>query len=155
MSNRLNSSSTSFTLSIPRIYLAIVLSAGLVFISPPSHAENSNLQSVFKFQTKMAAQGSAEAMIKLGEMCEEGLGTEKSDKNAEQWYLKARDKGHPEAQLHLNKLMQKREREARAQVAREQPARKAAAREQASQELAAGEGNAAPVPGTETGAMPQ
>ena len=104
----------------------------MVFLPQPTAAAD-NLKSLFNFQTKMAAHGSSEAMIKLGEMCEEGLGTERNEERAREWYQRARDKGHPDAQSHLDKLKQKQDQ----QSVREKAAKEKAAREQTERERAA------------------
>lgn len=100
--------------------LPLVLSTLLLTLPPVVEAGEENLQSLYNFQIRMAAQGSAEAMIKLGEMHEEGLGAVKSDDRAREWYQKARANGHSEAQNHLDNLDRKQERAAREKAAREQ-----------------------------------
>lgn len=116
---------------------AMLFSASLFSFTPLYAADN--LQSLFNFQTKMASQGNTEAMIRLGEMYEEGTGTEKSEEHAEEWYKKAHDKGDTEGQKHLERLQNKREVAAREKAAREQAEREHAAREQAAREQAARE----------------
>lgn len=118
---------------------AVMLGIGLLALPLSLQASDENLKSLFNFQTRMAAQGNTAAMIKLGEMYEEGLGTEKSEEHAQAWYQKARDQGNPDGQAHLDALEQKRERAAKEKVAREQAAREQAAREQAAREQAARE----------------
>jgi TPR repeat protein len=134
-----NNPARSLTGSAQGILRTLLLSSGLLFLPLTLPAADDNLQSLFNFQTKMAAQGSSEAMIKLGEMCEEGLGTEKSEERAQEWYQKARDKGNPDAQPHLDQLQKKRERAVQERAAREKAAREQAAREQAAREQAARE----------------
>lgn len=118
---------------------ALLLASSLVLLPFTLHAADENLKSLFNFQTRMAAQGNSEAMIKLGEMYEEGLGTDKSDERAREWYQKAHDAGNPDGQHHLEQLEKKRERVAQERAAREQAAREQAAREQAVREQAARE----------------
>ncbi|HEY0721359.1 MAG TPA: hypothetical protein VGE50_08900 [Gammaproteobacteria bacterium] len=97
---------SSFSVSL-RGLLRTLVCTGMLMLSLPLMAANDNLQSLFNFQTKMAAAGNSEAMIKLGEMYEEGLGTERSEEHAREWYQKALDKGNPEAQGHLDRLQKK------------------------------------------------
>jgi septal ring factor EnvC (AmiA/AmiB activator) len=62
----------------------------------------------------MASYGKAEAQLKLGEMYEDGHGTEQNFDSAEQWYQKALDQGFAPAQEKLNKLQQRRQQAANA-----------------------------------------
>lgn len=117
-----------------RTTLHTLLAIALCALPVAVEAADNNFQSLYNFQSKMAAQGSVEAMIKLGEMHEEGMGTEKSDEQARQWYQKARDKGHPEAQQHLDNLVRRQERAVREKAAREQADKERRAREQAERE---------------------
>jgi septal ring factor EnvC (AmiA/AmiB activator) len=75
--------------------------------------------SVFAYQQKMANYGQPEAQVKLGEMYEDGLGTEQSFDSAGQWYQKALDQGFAPAQEKLNKLQQRRQQAADAVLERE------------------------------------
>lgn len=134
-----NTSFSSVQKAVSQLFKILFLSAGLFSLPLSVFAANDNFQSLFNFQTKMAAQGSTEAMIKLGEMCEEGLGTEKSVERAKEWYQHALEKGHPDAQSHLDKLLRKEEMAAQDQAMREKAAKEQATREQAVREQAARE----------------
>lgn len=82
----------------------------LLLVSPLRiDAAEGMWDSVFAYQQKMANYGQAEAQLKLGEMYEDGLGTEQNFDSAEQWYQKALDQGFAPAQDKLNKLQQRRQ----------------------------------------------
>jgi TPR repeat protein len=134
-----NIPASSLSEALRRSLHALLLGTGLLLLPLSLQAADENLKSLFNFQSKMAAQGNSEAMIRLGEMYEEGAGVERSEQNAQEWYQKASDKGNPDGQAHLDQLQKKRERVAREKAAREQAAREQAAREQAAREEAARE----------------
>ncbi len=74
----------------------------IVFVlSFPVQADEGHWNELYNFHTTMAAQGSVEAEYKLGEMNEEGQGTEKDLKAAHEWYLKAAKHGHVGAEYKL------------------------------------------------------
>lgn len=109
--------------------LVLLLVTPLLLCGAFAAAASDSLQSLFNFQTRMAAQGNPEAMIKLGEMYEEGFGVEKSVENARLWYQRALDNGHPDAQAHLHQLQGKEEQAAKGLAAKEQVVRAQSAKE--------------------------
>lgn len=92
----------------------------LLLVSPLRvNAAEAMWDSVFAYQQKMANYGQPEAQLKLGEMYEDGHGTEQSFDRAEQWYQKALDQGFSPAQEKLNKLQQRRQQAADTAIERE------------------------------------
>lgn len=94
--------------------------------------------SVFEYQQKMAGYGNPEAQVKLGEMYEEGHGTEQDFDQARQWYQKAANQGYEPARKKLSKLEARRKQNAETQrhaeqerIAREELERVRAEREKA------------------------
>ena len=67
--------------------------------------------SVFIYQQKMANYGQPKAQLKLGEMYEEGHGTEQNFDEAEKWYRKALKQGFSPAQEKLEQLQQRRQQQ--------------------------------------------
>lgn len=108
-------------------YLSIVL-LGLV-LSGVAVAQNDPMKSLFLFQQKMADNGSAAAMMKLGEMYEQGQGTEQSFDKALEMYEKARAAGHGDAQAAIARV--KRAQQAQSQAASEEAKRAREARRRA------------------------
>lgn len=68
-------------------------------------------EGVFSYQKKMAEHGHPEAQIKLGEMYEEGHGTERDFEMARHWYQKAAEQGYSEGGKKLAKLQARQQRE--------------------------------------------
>ncbi|MCW8972729.1 MAG: hypothetical protein OQL05_05550 [Gammaproteobacteria bacterium] len=77
-------------------------------------------EGVFNYQKKMADYGHPEAQVKLGEMYEEGHGTEQNYDIAQQWYQKAMEQGYALGEEKLLQLEQRRQREAEARKRAEQ-----------------------------------
>ena len=69
------------------------------------HYEKGRYEEAFKWHTKSAAQGYANAEINLGILYEDGLGVTKDISKAIEWYTKAAEKGHVNAVKHLRKLI--------------------------------------------------
>ncbi len=104
----------------------------LLLISPLLlHAADDMWDSVFKYQQQMADYGKPEAQIKLGEMYEEGHGTEQNFDIAEQWYRKALGQGEATAEEKLNQLQQRRQQTAEALKAQQYAAQQRIVREKA------------------------
>ena len=57
--------------------------------------------SIFRFQSKLADQGNAEAQYKVGEMYEVGKGVPKDNARAREWLEKAANQGHRKAAYRL------------------------------------------------------
>lgn len=98
-------------------------------------------EGVFAYQKKMADYGNPEAQVKLGEMYEEGHGTEQDYAKARQWYQKAADQGFAAANKKLQQLEARKQREAEAKkraeqerIAREKAEKERVAREKAEAE---------------------
>lgn len=64
------------------------------------------MQEAFKWYTKAAEQGYAEAQFCLAECYITGIGTERNWERAIDWYRKAAEQGHAEAQ-HLLEILTK------------------------------------------------
>ena len=92
-------------------------------------AEDDPLKSLFSFQQKMANNGSTGAMMKLGEMYEQGQGTEQNFDKAIEMYEKARAAGHADAEAAIARV--KRTRQAQNQAARNEAERAREARRRA------------------------
>ncbi|MDY6981338.1 MAG: hypothetical protein SV201_15815, partial [Pseudomonadota bacterium] len=108
-------------------YLSIVL-LGLM-LGGVAMAQDDPLKSLFSFQQKMANNGSAGAMMKLGEMYEQGQGTEQSYDKALEMYQKAREAGHSDAQAAIARV--KRAQQAQSQAASQEAERAREARRRA------------------------
>lgn len=105
----------------------------------PALAGDDMWEGVFTYQKKMADYGNPEAQVKLGEMYEEGHGTEQDYEKARQWYQKAVDQGYEPAKNKLVKLELRKQKEAEAKKRAEQERiarEKAAAEEKARKEQA-------------------
>ena len=70
------------------------------------HYEKGRYEEAFKWHTKSAAQGYANAEINLGLLYEDGLGVTKDISKAIEWYTKAAEKGVVIAAKCLRKLTQ-------------------------------------------------
>ena len=70
------------------------------------HYEKGRYEEAFKWHTKSAAQGYANAEINLGIFYEDGLGVTKDISKAIEWYTKAAEKGVVIAAKCLRKLTQ-------------------------------------------------
>jgi len=92
----------------------------LLFGAGPSMAADDMWEGVFSYQQKMADYGNPEAQVKLGEMYEEGHGTEQNYDMAQQWYQKAADQGFAPAKDRLTRLEARRKKEAEAKQRAEQ-----------------------------------
>jgi hypothetical protein len=123
------------------ILVVSLLTSGMVY------AANDPMVSLFKFQSQMAQQGNVDAIMKLGEMYEQGQGTKQNFDKALEMYKKAEQAGNTKAAKAItrigNKKKQiakaKREKAAKEKAARERVAREKAAREQAIKDQAARE----------------
>lgn len=51
-----------------------------------------------------ATKGNAQAMFRLGELCEQGIGVEQSLLDAKRWYGRAAERGHKQAGERLKAL---------------------------------------------------
>lgn len=76
----------------------------LFLFSLSALAEEGRWEQLYDFNTTMAARGSVEAEYKLGEMNEEGQGTQKNLQVAREWYLKAASHGHVRAEYKLGTI---------------------------------------------------
>lgn len=73
---------------IPLLFLLFVSNITL------THAADDPMKSLFLFQKQMADKGNSSAMMKLGEMYENGDGVTQSNENALKMYEKAKTAGH-------------------------------------------------------------
>ncbi len=118
-----------------RLIATLVLS---LLISVMSYADNDPMVSLFKFQSQMAAQGNVEAIMKLGEMYEQGQGTRRDLNKALEMYEKAQAQGHADAVKAIRRIekikkqdVRKLEIERKKKLAHEKLVREKAAREKA------------------------
>ena len=84
----------------------------LVLAVPVAHAETDPLVSLFNFQLRMAEGGNVKAMMKVGEMYENGEGTPRDYGKALEMYRRARAKGEPTAEAAIRRVEAKRRRAA-------------------------------------------
>ena len=87
-----------FTRSLSSILFLIIA------ISSAAFAADDPMKSLFLFQQKMADNGSAPAMMKMGKMYERGDGVKKDYDKAIKMYQKAHDAGHAKANAALKRL---------------------------------------------------
>jgi len=84
-----------------RIITCLILSVAMTFSITAqaglSFAFADVSAGVFRFQTKLAEQGNAEAQYKVGEMYEMGKGAKKDLKKAHEWFEKSAKQGHKKA----------------------------------------------------------
>ena len=66
--------------------------------------KNRDYATALKHYKALAAEGDAEASLKLGTMYEMGQGTEKDSAAAHAWYKKAADEGEPRAKIFLKSV---------------------------------------------------
>ncbi len=90
-----------------RHIISIVVFSVFMGLSLNAWTADDSWTNVFKFQSKMAQNGSVNAQYILGEMYEEGRGVTKNYSKAFEWYKKARDNGHKKADSRIAKLKQK------------------------------------------------
>jgi TPR repeat protein len=69
--------------------------------------DRANAATSLKIWLPQAQQGDPEAMVKVGEIYEKGLGGMADPKLAAEWYLKAAEKGNSQAQINLGYLYEK------------------------------------------------
>lgn len=104
----------------------LVVLIGMLVIGT-SHATDDPMKSLFLFQQKMAKHGSTAAMMKLGEMYEQGQGTSQDFDKAIEMYQKARQGGQSDADAAIARVQQTREaqiKEAAMRKQREEAARR-------------------------------
>ncbi len=117
-----------------------------LLIAATGYAASDPMVSLFKFQSQMVEQGNVEAIMKLGEMYEQGQGTRKDLNKALEMYKKAQAQGHPDAikairqiekikkQAIRNLEVERKKKLAREKVMREKAAMYEAMREKAARE---------------------
>lgn len=88
-------------------YILLILFT-FAFISM-AHAGDDPMKSLFTFQQKMASNGSTAAMMKLGEMYEQGVGTKKNLDMALIMYRRAKNGGYPGADVAITRVLQTRQ----------------------------------------------
>lgn len=108
-------------------YTLVVL-LGFLFSGIVQSADDP-MKSLFLFQQKMANNGSTAAMMKLGEMYEQGQGTAQDFDMAIKMYEKARNEGHSGAKSAIERV--KRTRQEQIEAARRAKQRAAEQRRQA------------------------
>ena len=86
--------------------LILLLSFG-IYAGAVQAAEDP-MQSLFKFQEKMAANGSSAAMMKLGELYEQGQGTKQDFDKAIEMYSKAKANGHTGADAAIKRVQKRK-----------------------------------------------
>ncbi len=119
------------------IFLILALSSMKVF------AADDPMVSLFKFQSQMAKTGNVEAMMKLGEMYEDGVGTKQNLDQALKTYRQAWEKGAKGAAVSIKRVEQEKKygsaagkRAAEQKLAKEKVAREKVLREKAVREKA-------------------
>lgn len=124
----------------------IFISLMLVFVSMKVFAANDPMVSLFKFQLQMAKTGNVEAMMKLGEMYEDGVGTKQNLVQALKTYRQAWEKGAKGAAASIKRVEQEKEygsaaskRAAKQKLAKEKAAREKLKHDKAMREKAARE----------------
>lgn len=96
----------------------IILISFALLVTGISHATEDPMVSVFNFQRAMAKDGNTAAMMKLGEMYEQGLGTKQDLNKALEMFKKARAQGYPGANSAVLRVT--RERQAHSAAAKRQ-----------------------------------
>jgi len=121
----------------------------LGFISLNVFAADDPMVSLFRFQSQMANTGNVEAMMKLAEMYEEGVGTKQNLDLALKTYRQAWEKGAKGAAASIKRVEQEKKNGSvasnrarqqkliKAKVVREKAMREKAARQKAAREKAA------------------
>lgn len=109
----------------------LVVSLGLL-LSGAVAAADDTMKSLFLFQQKMAKSGSTTAMMKLGEMYEQGQGTKQDLDKAIEMYRKAKEGGYADADTAIERV--KHAREAQAEAAKHSKAREEAEKHRAEAE---------------------
>ncbi len=99
----------------------------LVLAVPVARAETDPLVSLFNFQLRMAEGGNVKAMMKVGEMYENGEGTPRNYDKALEMYRRARAKGEANAEAAIRRVEAKRRRAAGRTGAAPRPASPATA----------------------------
>ena len=123
-----------------RLVATLVLSIGMTAMG---YADDDPMVSLFKFQSQMAAQGSVEAIMKLGEMYEQGQGTKRNLDKALEMYKKAEAQGNADAVKAIRRIekakkqgLHKLELERKRKLAKEKAAREKAMRAKAARDEA-------------------
>lgn len=98
--------------------IQILLLSFALLVTGVSHAADDPVKSLFVFQQTMANKGSTTAMMKLGEMYEQGLGTRQDFDKAIEMYRKAKAGGHTGADAAIARVV--RTRQALAEAARQE-----------------------------------
>jgi len=112
-----------------RLIITLMLS---VLMAVTVYAASDPMVSLFKFQSQMVLQGNVEAIMKLGEMYEQGQGTKKDLNKALEMYKKAQAQGHNGAAKAIHRIEEAKknlEIKRKEKVAREKAVRKKAERE--------------------------
>ena len=127
-------------MNIRRFIHVLLLTA---FVSVTAVAADDVMVSLFKFQLKMANSGNVEALMKLGEMYEQGAGTKQDLNMALEMYQLAQVNGKKEAAASIKRVEKKqkygsttREKAANDKAARDKAARDKAARAKAARDKA-------------------
>jgi len=131
-------------IAMKRLYAVLLVPLFLINVA---YAEADPMVSLFMFQSQMAEQGNVEAIMKLGEMYEEGQGTRLDLDKALEKYREANSKGHKGAEKSIIRVEEKKkmglkalqEKAAREQAAIEKADREKAEKIKAEQEKAARE----------------
>ncbi len=109
----------------------------LVLAMNVSVAADDPMKSLFMFQQQMAEGGNSAAMMKLGEMYEKGEGTPRNLDKAREMYQQAKAKGHPGADVALQRLNKQQPRAAKQvqenKAAQERARKEAEAKRQAAE----------------------
>ncbi len=109
------------------VFLLIALVAGDAF------AVDDTMVSLFRFQSQMANSGNVEAMMKLGAMYEEGVGTKQDLDKALKIYRQAQARGAKEAAASIKRVTKEKKY---GSVAGNRAVEQRAARQRAAQEKA-------------------
>lgn len=87
----------------------ILLISFALLVAGLSHAAEDPMKSLFTFQQTMANKGSTTAMMKLGEMYEQGLGTKQDFGKAIEMYRKAKARGYVGADAAIARVIRTRQ----------------------------------------------
>lgn len=111
-----------------KIFYSALLS--LILLPDLTFAADDPMASLFKFQSQMVQQGNVEAMMKLGNMYEEGQGTQQDWNKALEMYRQAENKGNPNAKAAIQRIKQKKTQQLnQAKAAKEKASQEKLARE--------------------------
>ena len=120
-------------------FIAILFTSFILTAATPARADDPGNEAArqFRAQESLALQGNVESQYRVGEMCEQGLGTRRDAAMAYLWYSKAARQGDARARDRLAAL-DRADKNATNEEARVNAATRAL-QQQSEQETAAGQ----------------